>query len=205
MEKLLIQSKTTVVTGTSITSENISSKPSLGIYDGLVLTYQYFTKKMFTNLPSVLILLSIAVTFNWSVSHFWPNPEELLPYAIIIAADVLSAIWRDVRRGLGFSSRKLAVAVPAFVGYFIIIYALLWVGKMTEKAGVDFLKDLHVYGYIYIMIAHLKSFIKNMVIAKSFKKGIATWIYNNVDVHKNKIMDTLWSQYAKKKGLDKSD
>ncbi len=196
---------TTVMNGATTTSENTSSKGLFGINGGLILIKDYFHKKIFRNMKSFLLVSVISFgVAEWVSQYVYPYPYLLIPYAVFIAADIYSAISRDIKRGIGFQSKRLKESFPIFIASFFVLYFVFWlveVAKMLNAANAEYLDLIPLIAWTVVSIAHGLSFVKNMVLAGAMKKRVARWIYNNIDAHKNESTDALWGQYAKRKGI----
>lgn len=187
-------------------SGNTLSDRVFGVPHGLLVIYDFFAKKMFTSVPAFLSILLLSIGIDWIATYFWPNPEYLPVFYLVILGDMVSGISRDLRRGEGFDMEKLLMVPKALLGYSLLIYAMWQLSHILfDITGVHILTNGSMVGFVIIIIAHLGSFIKNMVLLGLFKRGPAKWIYNYINASKNMKDDALWDQYAKKKGLDNSE
>lgn len=139
-----------------------------------------------------IVALAVGFVENWIWSPFW----SLFLMWVLISADFVSGVSVAFKRKEGFHSNKALKSVRTIISYTVILGFVFNFPKINTVFGTSDVQGLieKFPGYLYMIIFTylFLSFVKNLVLLGLIKGVVGKWIYDYIDVYKNKESDKFF-------------
>lgn len=138
----------------------------------------------------VILLSALTVVIEFINNWVWSPPWTFMFIIIVLISDWLSAIARDCKQGLGFSTKKSEkfwmVKVPMYLVILGIVHNLPKINLIFGPEAMQPVLD-KAPGAIYVAVLSytLTSVLKNCVLAGEFDGRVAQIINKYIDTYKN--------------------